>query len=282
MEPPDLSLPARPGDVMTGVPSATSRRTVALEAARAGASVADAAFRTELVVETKASKTDVVTQADRDAQRAVFEVIEETFPDEPIVGEEADAPKTVPESGPAWIVDPIDGTANFVRGLPLFATAVASVIDGEPVATAIVCPALDDGYRVGTGGPVRNGRPISVSTRSDPEACAVCPTLWWGQGRRGEYSRATRAIVSRFGDLRRFGSAQLELATVAAGGLDATVTNVVANPWDTVAGVHLVRAAGGTVTDLDGERWRHDSTGLVASNGAIHEEALAAANEIDG
>jgi len=60
------------------------------------------------------------------------------------------------------------------------------------------------------------------------------------------------------------------------------ITNVRCNPWDTVAGVHLVRAAGGTVTDLEGNRWRHDSRGLVASNGALHDEVLAAAREIDG
>jgi myo-inositol-1(or 4)-monophosphatase len=68
---------------------------------------------------------------------------------------------------------------------------------------------------------------------------------------------------------------------VAAGSLEATITNVDPNPWDTVAGVHLVRQAGGRVTDLAGDRWRHDSRGLVASNGRAHDEVLAAARAID-
>lgn len=260
---------------------ATSERsTVALEAAETGAAVADAAFRTDLAVETKSGKTDVVTQADRDAQEAVVEVLADAFPGEPVVGEEDDEESVIPESGPAWIVDPIDGTANFVRGVPIFATAVAAVVDGDPVASAVALPAIEDVYRVGSDGSRLNDDPIAVSDRSDPETCAVCPTLWWNRDRREEYARATREIVSRFGDLRRYGCAQAELAMVASGALDATLSNVVAHPWDTVAGVHLVREAGGTVTDLDGNRWRHDSTGLVASNGEIHDEALAATRAI--
>jgi myo-inositol-1(or 4)-monophosphatase len=106
--------------------------------------------------------------------------------------------------------------------------------------------------------------------------------MLWGRDRRDEYAAACRAVVERFGDLRRLGSAQAQLAMVAAGTLDGVVTNVYANPWDTVAGVHLIRLAGGTVTDVHGDRWRHDSHGLVASNGAIHEQLLGAAQEITG
>lgn len=96
------------------------------------------------------------------------------------------------------------------------------------------------------------------------------------------YARAFEAIVSRFADLRRFGSAQGTLGMVAAGSLEGTVTNVEIDPWGTIAGVHPVRQAGGRVTGLDGERWRHDSRGLVASNGHLHDEVLAAARDIDG
>jgi len=82
--------------------------------------------------------------------------------------------------------------------------------------------------------------------------------------------------------MRRFGCAQLELAMVASGALEGTMTNLRANSWDTVAGVQLIREAGGVVTDLEGDRWRHDSAGIVASNGGIHDELLAAAREIEG
>ena len=262
------------------VADADLRAQVALEAARAGGSVAGGRFRSDLEVETKGGKTDYVTQVDRDAQRAATEVLAEAFPDEVVVGEEDEEKTAVPASGPAWIVDPIDGTNNFVRGIRVFATAVAAVVDGDPVAAATVLPAIDDVYRVGPDGAYRNDEPITVSSRNDPETAAVCPTIWWNFDERERYTAACRGIVTRFGDLRRFGCAQAVLAMVADGQLDGTITDVVANPWDTVAGVALVRAAGGTVTDLQGEPWRHDSVGLVASNGAIHDEVLSAAREI--
>ncbi|SIR82499.1 inositol monophosphatase family protein [Natronorubrum thiooxidans] len=257
------------------------RASVALRAATTGADVAAASFRTDLEVERKDAKTDVVTQVDRNAQTRVIEVINEAYPSEPIVGEEADALKRVPETGSAWIVDPIDGTNNYVNGSRAFGTAVAAVYDGEPVAAATVCPALGDTYRVGPDGAFRNDEPLSVSDCSDSEAATVCPTFWWDFDHREEYAAATRAIVERFGDMRRFGCAQLELAMVAAGALEGTMTNLRTNPWDTVAGVQLVREAGGTVTDLEGNPWRHDSTGLIASNGAVHDDLSAATREID-
>ncbi|RQG91178.1 inositol monophosphatase [Natrarchaeobius halalkaliphilus] len=267
---------------MTTHGSDRRRADVAVRAAENGAAIAIDSFRTPLEVETKAGKTDVVTDADRNAQVAVTERIRETFPDEPVVGEENDALKRVPDEGPAWIVDPIDGTNNYVDGTPAFGTAVAAVVDGEPVGAALVCPALSDTYRSGPDGAFLNGDPLSVSQRTDPERSIVCPTFWWDFDRRGEYARATRELVTRFGDLRRHGCTQLELGMVASGALQGAVTNLRTNPWDTVAGVGLIRNAGGIVTDLEGERWRHDSRGLVASNGEIHDEVLAAARAIDG
>ncbi|WP_255169652.1 inositol monophosphatase family protein [Natrononativus amylolyticus] len=266
---------------MTELESAQRRADLAERAARAGAAVAEEAFRSGIAVETKNGKTDVVTQADRDAQRAVIEVVREEYPDDPVVGEEDEELKAVPEEGPAWIVDPIDGTNNFVRGIRVFGTAVAAVIDGEPVGAATVLPALGDSYLAGPDGVALNGEPIAVSDRADPELCTVCPTIWWGYDDRDQYAAASKAIVDRFADMRRFGCAQAVLAMVASGALDGVLTNVQANPWDSVAGVHHVREAGGTVTDLEGERWRHDSRGLVASNGAVHEHVLEAAREIE-
>jgi len=254
-----------------------TRAECALRVAKAGAAVATESFREDVRVETKSEKTDVVTQADRDAQRRVAEAIRESFDGEPIVGEEDVTPDSVPEDGPAWIVDPIDGTANFVRGIPAWATSVAATVNGEVVAGATVAPALDDTFVLGDGEAYMNGEPAAVSDRTDPETFTVVPTIWWGFDRREEYAAACRAIVERFGDMRRIGSAQLELALCATGAVDAVVTNVDANPWDTVVGAGLVAAAGGTVTDVHGEPWRYDSRGLVASNGAAHDLVLDAA-----
>jgi myo-inositol-1(or 4)-monophosphatase len=260
---------------------ARARADVALAAARAGAAVAESQFRTGIDVETKDGKTDVVTQADRDAQDAVVDAIRKRFETDAVVGEEHDELKTVPESGPAWVVDPIDGTNNYVSGMRFWATSVAAVVDGEPVAAASIAPALDDAYVVGPAGVRRNDEDIAVAAEDDPERLAATPTIWWDFDRREEYAAACRATVERFADVRRFGCAQLALANVAEGSIGGTFTNVRANPWDSVAGVKLVRAAGGRVTDLNGERWQHDSRGLVASNGAVHDAVLAAAQEID-
>ena len=260
----------------------TRRREVALAAAEAGAALASDRFRTDLSVERKGGKTDVVTAADRDAQAAVREHIAEAFPGEPLVGEENDARQTVPEEGHAWIVDPIDGTNNYVREVPVWTTAVAAVHDGEPVASAVVAPELGERYVAGGNRPpTRNGDPISVADRSDPELCTVAPTVWWPQNRREEYAAAVSESVRTFADARRYGSAQYDLALVASGSLDGAFTNVVTNPWDTVAGTHLVREAGGTVTDVHGDRWTHDSRGIVATSGPIHREVSAVVETVE-
>lgn len=291
----------------------TRRAEVAERAARAGGDLALSRFRDDIAVETKDGKTDVVTQADRDAQSKVIEVIKEEFPNDAIVGEEdsvehsstgrasgqrggstastemakpspgpraEDALKTVPDEGAAWVIDPIDGTNNFVRDISCWATSVAAVIDGEPVAATNAMPAIDDYYVANDEETWLNGDLMRVSDRTDPEICTVSPTLWWDFDHREEYSRAVRAIVERFGDMRRFGCAQATLGMVSTGALDGTLSDLRPNPWDTVAGVHLVRNAGGKATDLDGERWRHNSQGLVVSNGHVHETVLEAVRAV--
>ena len=210
------------------------------------------------------------------------ERIVERFPDAVICGEEDETATEIPAEGVVWIVDPIDGTNNYVRGTRVWGTSVAAVRDGEPLAAATNLPALGDVYWTDGETTYRDGERVTVSTRSDPEACVVTPTMWWDFDERDEYGRACQAIADRFGDLRRMGCAQAELAAVAEGSLDGVVTNLRASPWDTVAGVAMIRAAGGTVTDLAGDRWRHDAVGLVASNGRVHDAVLAAARDIAG
>lgn len=256
------------------------RVRVAERAAEAGGAVAADGFRTGITVETKSDKTDVVTEADRMAQRRVIEVIHESYPDEPVVGEEEDAAKHVPVTGAAWVIDPIDGTNNYVRDVPIWTTAVATVTDGEPGPAANVLPALGDRYVTDGDTVTFNGRSVSVSERTDPETFRVTPLIWWGRDRRDEYASACREIVHRFGDLVRPVCAQYVLSMVAAGQLDGAITNVVPHPWDTVGGVAMIRAAGGTVTDIAGDRWEPGATGLVASNGNAHEEFQAAVQAV--
>lgn len=253
---------------------ASDRLAVAERAARAGSEVAAQSFQQGIEVETKSGKTDVVTEADREAQRRVIEAIREEHLEDAIVGEEEDELKEVPDEGDAWVIDPIDGTNNYVRSIPFWTTSVAAVSDGEPVAAVNDCPALGEKWVAGPDGVRRNGEQVSVSEKTDPTTFTVAPTIWWGFDRRDEYATICTELVGRFADIRRFGSAQITLAMVAAGSLEGAVTNVDPNPWDTVAGVHMVRQAGGTVTDRHGDPWRHASESLVASNGEAHEELL--------
>jgi myo-inositol-1(or 4)-monophosphatase len=175
------------------------------------------------------------------------------------------------------VIDPIDGTSNYVRGLRTWTTSVAATADGEPTAAANVMPALGDSYVADREHATLNDEPIAVSARTDPEAATAAVAAWPGTSRPETYARLTSALVDEFGDLRRFGCAQATLSFVASGALEAVFTNTDPNPWDTLAGVHAIQRAGGRVTDLDGDRWE-GSGGLVASNGEreIHDAALDA------
>ena len=139
-------------------------------------------------------------------------------------------------------------------------------------------PALSDTYLAGAGRVTLNGDPVRVSSRDDPEAFVIDPILLGDPAETG----GTNVLGERFGDFRRLGCAQATLAAVADGSMEAAIVTVRLDPWDTVAGVHMIRNAGGIVTDLDGEPWRHDSSGLVASNGTAHEVVLAAARQAAG
>ncbi|MCJ0618945.1 inositol monophosphatase [Haloarcula hispanica] len=271
---------------------ASHRAAVAERAARAGGVVAREQFRGDLSVESKANKNDLVTETDRDAQRQVVATIRAEFSRDrflceedlstlagPDVDSEPEAVDSIPNSGSVWVIDPIDGTANYVRGMRLWGTAVSAVVDGEPVASVTYLPSYGDLYAAGPESVTRDGTELSVSGRTDPETFAVAPVGWWDRDDRDEFGRLCSAVGDRFGDIRRLGSFQATLAHVADGALEGLVCTRPMAPWDTLAGVHMVRRAGGTVTDLDGEPWTHDSDSVVASNGEAHEAFVAAGNE---
>ncbi|MDY6817452.1 MAG: inositol monophosphatase [Halobacteriales archaeon] len=266
----------------------TDRLDQLLSVARTGAEVASEGFQAGIVAETKGAADrivnpgDVVTAADRDAQRAILEAIEDRFPADTIVAEEEDAQKTVPDSGAVWVIDPIDGSYNFVRGIPMWATAVALVVDGTAVGAATIAPATATTYFADRSRTTRDGTPVSVSDRTDPKTFGVAYTVVPALGERAAYSDGVKAMLTSFGDVRRIGSLHIALALVAAGGLEGVVTPAVVSPWDSIGGVHLVRQAGGVATDIDGDPWRPESTGLVVSNGTAHEELLRIGRHMAG
>lgn len=239
-------------------------------AANAGASIAMRNFRTGVTSETKDHPFDTVTQADRDAQRAARAVIERRRENPTLVGEERGTENTVPGTGPAWIVDPIDGTNNFANGNRLWGTVVSYVVEAEPRASVTAMPAIGDTYAASGSTATRNGQPVTVSDTAAVGEATVATVFGPTPSRRDHNAAVLERSVRSFGDVRRLGSGQATLAMVAAGEVDAVVSTVAGPPWDTVAGGHLVWAAGGTVTNLRGNPFDHESSSLVASNGKIH------------
>lgn len=256
------------------------RIAVTERAARAGAAVAADSFRKDLDVETKRGKTDLVTEADREAQQRIVDEIKGVFPEETVIGEESGIDSTLPAEGVAWIIDPIDGTTNYVHGNPQWTTAVAVVRDRNPIAAVHVMPALGEVHVAGRNGYTLNGEPVAVSDRCDPETFVVAPMMGWGYDDYPGVASICGTVGDRFGHLRRYGTGQTTLSMVATGQLDGAFTVDEGSCWDRVSGAYMVEQAGGTVSNLDGDRWTLDATGLVASNGAAHDELLAAVAEI--
>lgn len=253
----------------------TNRETVAIEVAEMGSDYAYDHFRTDLAIEQKSSKIDIVTDIDQSTQQRIVSAIREQYPTDEIVGEEGDERKTVPSAGYAWIIDPIDGTQNYARGANEWVTSVAVIEDGTPIAAINIAPALCDRYIATSDDVMRGKEAVAVSKRTDLEKFVVGSTLRYTESVRGNVGEFMDAVVDRFGELRRIGSAQLTFSYLACGILDVVIGfDPNPNAWDTVAGVHQVRRAGGKVTTIHGDTWEPGGPGIVASNGQAHDEIL--------
>lgn len=254
--------------------SVGERLEVAVEAAKAAGRVTLEHFRGGGVpVERKADDTPV-TAADREAERLLRRRIGECFPDDAVVGEElGDRAGT---TGFRWILDPIDGTRSFVRGVPLYGTLVA-VARGERVEAGVVrIPALDESVYAARGRGAWHERagaervPASVSGRSDLSE-SVFVTTDVGSWRRREADEAYRVLEERCGLARTWGDCY-GYVLVATGRAEVMVDPFV-SVWDAAALLPVLREAGGTLTDWQG-RSRVDGGEAVATNGAVADEVL--------
>jgi myo-inositol-1(or 4)-monophosphatase len=220
-----------------------SAATIAEEAARAAGALLLERFGTERALDTKSSPTDLVSEADLLAERTIRDLLARRAPDDAIMGEEgADTPGT---SGRRWIVDPLDGTINFLYGVPQWAVSVAC----EGVAGVVFDPNRDELFIAADGRAELNGEALQAS-RCDDLSRALVGT---GFGYEAHVRRAQAEIVARVlpqvRDIRRAGSAALDLAWAAAGRLDAFYEFGV-KPWDIAAGTLLCSAAGLEVREL--------------------------------
>ncbi len=260
------------------VPASPSElRTLCAEIAHEAGSFAHAQRRrlgagSRAAHDTKSSDVDPVTEFDRETERLVVQRIRAARPDDSIVGEEgADHQGS---SGLEWHVDPIDGTVNFVYDLPGWCTSVAVLRDGRPVAGAIYAPVVDELYSAALGeGATINGTPVAVSGATDLATSLPATGFSYHlDGHRIDQAERIARVLPRVRDIRRQGSAALDLAYVASGRVDAYFEEFI-NSWDVAAGVLLVTEAGGTVTAFDGGPL--DATapmGVVAATPALHGE----------
>jgi myo-inositol-1(or 4)-monophosphatase len=219
------------------------------------------------------SRADYVSAADRDSEHAIRDVLMARHNDAVILGEELspEIAATTAKSGLVFVVDPLDGTTNFLHGFPWYAVSIAALRDGVLAAAVVLNVATGDLFTAVAGsGARRNGQPIRVSKITEPIRALVATGFPFKHGDQIEgYLRGFAAAMRETAGVRRVGSAALDLADVACGRYEAFWELSLA-PWDIAAGILLVREAGGVVTNLEGGPAPVAHTGIIAGNQEMH------------
>jgi myo-inositol-1(or 4)-monophosphatase len=224
-----------------------------------------------------------VTAADRRAEEILRTELLKARPGYGFLGEEGGVHEGTDKTN-TWIVDPLDGTTNFLHGIPHFAISIALQRDGKIVAGVVYNPINDEFFTAEHGkGAFLNDRRIRVAARKRlAEAVVCCALPHLGRGDLALFRREFTAVQDKVAGLRRFGSAALDLAYIAAGRFDVYWERGLA-PWDFAAGVILVREAGGFVTDLEDNERTMEAGDIIAGNDILHRGVLelirGAANE---
>jgi myo-inositol-1(or 4)-monophosphatase len=228
------------------------------------------------------ARADYVSAADRDSEHVISDIVAARHGDAVILGEEL-SPELAAEAvrkGLVFVVDPLDGTTNFLHGFPWYAVSIAALVNGVLAAAAILNVATGELFTaVAGGGARRNGQPIRVSTITEPIRALVGTGFPFKDGNQvGQYLRGFGEAMRQTAGVRRVGSAALDLTDVACGRYEAFWELSLA-PWDVAAGILLVREAGGVVTDLKGAPAPVAHTSIVAGNETMHGWLLAMLRE---
>ena len=217
---------------------------------------------------------DYVSQADRKAEDIIFAELSKARPGYGFLMEERGA-VAGDDDQHRWIVDPLDGTTNFLHGIPMFSISIALERQGQIVAGVIYNPAMDELYTAERGGGAYvNDRRLRVAARNKlVDAVIGCGVPHLGRGHHGNFLIELRNVMAEVAGIRRMGSAALDLAYVAAGRMDG-FWEANLSAWDIAAGLLMVREAGGFVSDMDGGQAMLDDGTVVAGNEAIHRTLL--------
>ncbi|HKJ88234.1 MAG TPA: inositol monophosphatase family protein [Gammaproteobacteria bacterium] len=253
--------------------------TTAVRAARSAGDLIVRAFDRvdELTVDTKGPH-DFVTQVDRAAEEAIVGALHKAYPDHAIMGEEGGTHTKGDRY--RWIIDPLDGTTNFLQGLPHFAVSIALEVDGKLDQGVIYDPVKNDLFLASRGaGAHLNERRIRVPERKGIEGSVLATGFPFKYPELMEaYLDSFRSFIRHTSGIRRWGSAALDLAYTACGRYDG-YWELKLNPWDTAAGALIVREAGGIVTDFDGGDDFFGTGNILAASPRVHRAMLAELRE---
>ena len=245
-------------------------------AREAGALLLDA-FRRRIGYTYKGD-VDLVTEADRASEKLIVGRISALWPSHDLIGEEGSRRES--GSDYRWYIDPLDGTTNFAHGFPIFCVSLGLDRAGERIAAVVYDPTRDELFSAEKGsGAFLNHQRIGVSQVDKLEECLTGTGFPSHKRHKNPNIHFYHEITLRTHGVRRAGSAALDLASVAAGRLDA-FWEFNLNPWDTAAGVLLVQEAGGKVSDMRSGPWQLDSRETLASNGLVHEAFVGMMDDI--
>jgi len=223
--------------------------------------------------------TNLVTNVDEEIENYVKRSIRREFPDDSILAEES--PLENEAASRRWVIDPIDGTTNFAHGLPLFCISIGLEIEGEVQLGGVYDPCGKELFFARKGkGATLNGRKICVSAANRLERALLATGFPYDVHTRPERSLPYfNGLIQKAQGVRRLGSAALDICYVAMGRFDGFF-EVHLNPWDTAAGVLILREAGGKVTNFEGRPFSIYEREVAATNGQIHREMLGAIQQI--
>jgi myo-inositol-1(or 4)-monophosphatase len=245
---------------------------VAIHAAEEAARIQRTHLGGDLDIGTKSSVTDLVTRVDRACETRIREILLGAYPDHVVLGEEEGQQG---EARCRWIVDPLDGTLNYAHGFPFYCVSIALEVDGRIELGVVLDTPRDVLFEAVRGRGARaNGRPIAVSTESEPIQAMLATGFAYVEGTQHENLEVFARVLPKVRAVRRPGAAALDLCYVASGHLDG-FWELKLSPWDVAAGWLIVQEAGGTVTTGDGSPYRLGQRVIVASNGHLHGRLLA-------
>ncbi len=243
-------------------------------AIQAGANELTRYFNGTFTINSKATINDLVTEADHASERAIFEVIQAAHPEHFILSEETGAIPT--NSNIKWIIDPIDGTINFANGIPICCVSIGVEENGEILMGAVYNPFMNEMFFAEKGkGAFLNDKPIKVSDKDNLlTSCLVTGFPYQYLDAENGPLQIFEKLIRKSIPVRRLGSAALDLCWTAAGRFDGFYEHKL-QAWDSAAGYLIVQEAGGTVTDLNGEKYNPYQPGIIATNGKIQDQLLA-------